>query len=302
MNYTDYLSFLNRFKYFILISCIAFSLIAFGYSKITNKPKVSTGIFVSFAVINADQNSGQSTTYDNLQASDFFTETVQGWFKNPNLINRINDEAGVNAGLSAKKQEKQNLVISFDTDNKTDADKIISAIKENLQNEISQYNEASNTDFSIAIYNFETNPKANNTNLLILIGLIIGLTVSIIVSILITIYKKVLISKKQIKKIFGQKIIEEYSSSKKLSVHKDYLNEYLKKINQKKNLNFMFLNKEKEKLTKIFGKNNTSKITDLNTENFNIIITELGYTKISELEKIKKLNLSQFEIILLNAE
>lgn len=136
--------------------------------------------FITIGVEENDvPNATNSSIYENVQAADHFSESVQGWFKNPSLIKTIEEKTGKKIEMNAKKQEKQNVVITYsDTkkDNLVKADKII---KEQLQRSIEEYNSATGTHFHLALYNTTIEESTKSYVLYIALGIFVGLFLGI---------------------------------------------------------------------------------------------------------------------------
>ncbi|HLG26116.1 MAG TPA: hypothetical protein VI588_05055, partial [Candidatus Gracilibacteria bacterium] len=94
----------------------------YGLQKATRP--YETTLFISLGVAQTETNFNPDSPYDYGQAADNFTETVQGWFKNPGLLNEINESVGEDIDISARRQEKQNLVITFDAPSEKKAQEI----------------------------------------------------------------------------------------------------------------------------------------------------------------------------------
>jgi capsular polysaccharide biosynthesis protein len=115
------------------------------------------------------------TSLDNVQAADHFSETVQGWLKNPDFIKRVHSDKYFLADLSASKQEKQNLVITFSTTSGDNADTIADSIVTELKKEIQNYNNKSGSEFQIAIQSVNITENNNKFLKIIIIGLLAGI-------------------------------------------------------------------------------------------------------------------------------
>ncbi len=137
-----------------------------------NKTSFSNTIFLT---IGAKQESDQKISpYETLQAADHFAEAVQGWFKNPALIEKIREQSGIDVDFGARKQEKQNLVITFKAVNAEDFKKIAAAAKSVLLSEIATYNLQTGSEFSIPNYAVSSKESSLPIILFALGGLIAG--------------------------------------------------------------------------------------------------------------------------------
>jgi len=145
-------------------------------------------VFTTITVKKDTISSQLSTSYDDVRAADHFTETVQGWFKNPHFLQSIR-ESELNRDIliimaedftiSAERQEKQNLVINFHVDGQDRVDNISNAAISVLENAIQKYNRTSDTDFAIASHETYYAKSASKLNFLLLFALILGLCAGI---------------------------------------------------------------------------------------------------------------------------
>ena len=160
-------------KHWLAITVItiltAASCVVFGIN--FNKTAYDTTVFIN---VGAKANPAISPL-DTAQAADGFTETIVGWFKNPVIISNITSESGTAAALSARRQEKQNLVVTFKTQTEDQAKKISQAIEKAIKAEIDKYNAATAGGFMIT--DFSAGTEENNVNLALfaLLGLAAGL-------------------------------------------------------------------------------------------------------------------------------
>lgn len=120
--------------------------------------------------------------YDNLQAADQFTETIQGWFKNQQLIKSIEDQSQIRPEFSVRKQEKQNLVVSYKTTTSEQAQKLATSTKDVLQKNLLAYNQANNTEYNLSVFNNSTEKSTYNPITITIIGLIFGFIVGVFIA------------------------------------------------------------------------------------------------------------------------
>ncbi len=138
MTFWEYILLGWRNKIFIISVTVAITILGFILISAQLASKYSATLFISIAV--KDQNTSlNSSTLENLQAADLFTETIQGWFKNPNFMKRIKDSKLEISEITAKKQEKQNLLINFETEQKIESEQAQKVILETLNSELDTY-------------------------------------------------------------------------------------------------------------------------------------------------------------------
>lgn len=175
MELTAHLNLLRRHWLPILLTTLVAFAVTYSFTIGRAPASHETTLFLNFGA-----RQGQaSTSYDDVQAADQFTESVQGWFKNPDLLQRIESTAQVEAALSARKQEKQNLVVTFYAENEEQAQTIADATIEELRQEIDRYNEQTQSSFALAIASVTIAQQPAKTIILSLLGLVLGLVLAI---------------------------------------------------------------------------------------------------------------------------
>jgi preprotein translocase subunit SecF len=161
------------FRHWISISVIAaltaISTVVFG--SYFNQNAYGTTVFLNIGA----KSNPQISPLDTVQAADSFTETIQGWFKNPEFLYKIAESAGLNAEPAARRQEKQNLVVTFKTQDEKQAHEVYLAVKTQLQSEIENYNSATGSGFLIASVGTKTAESKISLPLFGLAGIILGL-------------------------------------------------------------------------------------------------------------------------------
>ena len=175
MNLQDHLRLYNRHILPIATITIIATLATAIFGTQMLEQKYKTTMFLSFSVQSSVIKTTGSTTYDDVQAADHFTETIQGWFKNPKFLEKIEEKGGSKTNISAKKQEKQNLVITYSSDTDSTAGKTAKSIKETLSKEISRYNNTTETDFQIALSSTDTKAQSSRLPIFIILGFILGI-------------------------------------------------------------------------------------------------------------------------------
>jgi capsular polysaccharide biosynthesis protein len=145
------------------------SAVGFGY--LFNRDAYATTVFIN---VGAKSKPGIST-FETVQAADAFSESVMGWFKNPGFTEKVSAESGIAASMSARKQEKQNLIVTYKTETSEQGAKISSAIESNLRSEISLYDSTTSNDFNIALFNSATAESKTPPTFFAVMGLVAGL-------------------------------------------------------------------------------------------------------------------------------
>ena len=133
---------------------------------------------ITFINIGAKQNFQQqngNSLLENLQASDAFSETVQGWFKNASFTNGVEKKAGTNIDFAARKQEKQNIVVTYKATSEADIKKTSQVLEEYLRAEIGKYNLSTGTDFQVTLFDTTIEESKNHLLIFVILGLALGL-------------------------------------------------------------------------------------------------------------------------------
>jgi len=150
----------------IIITMISSALFAMTKDKV----QYNSTLFLTIG----NQQAQESTGYEELQAADQLTETLQGWFRNPAFIKEIEEKSKIPANLSARKQEKQNLLITFTSKNEENAKKVAKTTISQIEKKLDQYNEAMHSSFKVALSSTITEKKETKVIIYIIIGLILG--------------------------------------------------------------------------------------------------------------------------------
>lgn len=128
-----------------------------------------------FLSIGTKQMNNSSTPFDDVQAADRFTETLQGWFKNPDLLKRIEAQTGESVSLSARKQEKQNLIVSLPAMSEEQAQTIADATIQQLQQDIQTYNTQTESRYTLALSSVTISEQQMKLPLFGVVGFAFGL-------------------------------------------------------------------------------------------------------------------------------
>lgn len=164
-----------------LISCVIFGVYF-------TKTSYDTTVFMNVGAKTAEGVS----PLDTVQSADSFTETIQGWFKNPYINSRIAEESGFVTSLNARKQEKQNIVVTFKTQTEEQARKISQSMEKQIKDEITKYNTETGSGFVIT--DFTGSTEQNNVNIFffVLLGFAGGVVLAYILLLLLDSIKKAL--------------------------------------------------------------------------------------------------------------
>ena len=301
MNPYDYFKLATRHIYLILLLTIVSTIGGYLYSLSINTNSHTATLFVTLGI--QDKSQSKTSSYENLQAADQMTESIQGWFKDPSFIKEIN----INSPLLAKKQEKGNLLISYSAIDKEKADNISNQILSTLGARISQYNSNSDLQISIATHNLDINQQAAKSSIMIFIGTIIGLIMGFFGAWLWEYLRQVTTSNPQITSISNHNILASYTNKLDFEKNHQFLCKYLNEKHKQQALQIIDLTRNnKFALDTIHKHTDLGNITNLRLPaDYNrisaktpaLIMIEIGYSKIQTIKEIINLEIPQLEII-----
>lgn len=161
-----------------LISTIIFCAIIGGFVATRyGTAHLENSIFIDVSV----QDKFQKTSaYENLEAADQITESIQGWIIDPSFQDAVNKASSTNLAILSKKQEKNNLVISFKSTDEGTSATLGEKINQQLQKRIQEYN--TNSDLLIFTNDqpLQTTPKGSQMVPYIVISAAAGLFLGLI--------------------------------------------------------------------------------------------------------------------------
>lgn len=163
MDPRDFLHFIyRRFLAVVLITTIGLGL-GLGYTFSYDKGTRNGLIFITLGMeIPEGIPASYMITSDGHNVVDHFAETVQGWFLNPAMDERIDDLAGADASVSVRKQEKQNLLVEVTVEKNDNAQVATEAVLEILKEDVISYDGITNTDFVVALSSMTFSETAPN--------------------------------------------------------------------------------------------------------------------------------------------
>lgn len=307
MTIIEYIKLAHR-NLFIIICCTLFcSATGLIYANNLNTNLYDNQFFISIGI----QDKQKSTdSYANLQAADQITESIQGWLKDPALQQSIQQQSNLNYQFNAKKQEKNNLIISFTSSNKNSASLFIETIISNLKQRTDAYNQNSDITILLNPQHLFTSPKTSPKNIYIILATLIGLFLGFIFAFIYEEITGKIKSIQQFTTISGISNYFHFNNNKDLQKNPQYLSRYLHQKYSNQKLQILDLtHKTKIGLETISKHGNFQEIKSWNipsdldnvqTELPTLILIELGYTSTSNLLNIKKLGFSQLEAVIFN--
>lgn len=305
MNFYDYLKLAARNTYLIIIVTLISAGGGYIFSQSLNANPYGATLFVTFGI--EDKTTKTTSSYENLQAADQMTDSIQGWFKDPSFTNEINRNSKLDTNIQAKKQEKDNLLINFSSSDQESALLITNQILKSLNSRITQYNSQSDLKVTIATYNLDISLQTTKNNILILVGGIIGFLVGFFGSLLWENIIQVIKSNRQFEALSGKKILTSYNNDKEFKKNYFFLSKYLNEKYGQQPLQIIDLTHKNK-----FGLETISKHTELGEiktlklpADFSkislyvptLLILEIGYSKIKLINELDNFKFSHLEVI-----
>ncbi len=272
-----------------------------------NRP-FETTVFLTIGTVQ-QANSANSTSIDEIvQAADQFSETVQGWFKNPDFQKGIRLIGS--SEINVRKQEKQNLLITFSNKSGEQAQEMNNLLQSDLQKEIEKYNAATGSKFILAIYEVDYEQKTLPLLFFLLVGLLGGLAIAPFALYGYEYLFQKVSSSSQASDIFKKQPLEKLSNIKNVKPHElDFLSAYLNKIG--KDIQFIGagseINSEIDTLmaalkhNKVEGLKFPKESGKIKTQAHHVIVCLLGKTSTDDLQKIQVLLPSTFDLLIVEA-
>lgn len=203
MEIKDYLKIFSRYLTVFIVIVILGGLSAYLWTK--SQPKsylASTTVTVnkSSALKQQDVNYYLYDNYYNIQSAGLFSQIVVSWFTSPAFVKEIYSKAGleipnIDQGklgkiFKAVRQEPSTVNLSLSNANKDNAEKLINAATDVLQEETNKLSKNSDSLYEIAKFKpiISDNQSSATTNTLI--GLFAGLVISIFLSLGLEYFRK----------------------------------------------------------------------------------------------------------------
>lgn len=180
MDPRELLSFIRRHLHFIIVSLIVALVLGGVYTRYYDPGTRGATLFLTVGW--RLEENGSNFNYPTNQTYnmvDEFTETIQGWLLNPNVAQKIDEQANMDVQTSFRKQERQNLVITVTVPSGESAEDAAQAVAQIMNEELNSYDTATNNSFVFArqsISAFESSPKRLLNELVAgLLGLVLAL-------------------------------------------------------------------------------------------------------------------------------
>lgn len=307
MTIFEYLKLAIRHKYLILVVLIAALITGSLIANNNQKLNVNNTVFYIFGIQDPNQ---QTNSYENLQAADQITESIQGWFKDPSFLSEINRQSNLSFAIKSKKQEKNNLVLTYNSDNNSNGDIFSQTISRVLQQRINNYNANSDLQIKISSQLPHSSEKASDLGLYLLISLIAGLLTGYLSAYFYEYFTGKVKSKTEIKHIMKRRPVFTFTNHKQLKTKYHFLVKFLQNNFVQEKLQILDLtSKSKIGLEVISKHTNFQEVksfdipVDLSGVNLDVptlILVELGHSKQNNLKQLVALKFTHLELILLD--
>jgi capsular polysaccharide biosynthesis protein len=125
---------------------------------------------------------GSVSLFEDIRGADLFSETVQGWTKNPGLIAEIEELAGETFGISGRVQENENVVVELSANSEEAITKVSESTLAILQDKVKQFNKDTRHSFKLSVptikYEISEPKLGKNEVIFLILGLLIGIAVA----------------------------------------------------------------------------------------------------------------------------
>ncbi len=311
MTFIDYLAMIRRrwLPGFIITALVALSSVILVQWKNT-KPFSST-VFVSIGTVQEPNLQNNPTNiFENVQASDQFSQTVQGWFKNPQFLDQLSQKTGIISDISASNQQKQNVVVTFDAATQDQANMLSQTVKDELNNEIQTYDNKTGTKFQAAILEANIQKKPLSLILFLLVGILGGLIVASFALYGYEYFLRKISSPELASEILRKKPVERLPGFDNQHQKLQFFSAYLSKT-EGKNIQYISTESQVHKLTKSMENLVPNKTLSsvhfpdeslkISAHDHHVIVCALGKTSIEDLRKIETLISPSFDLIIVEA-
>jgi len=309
MTFLDYLALIRRHWIIGIIITALVTASSVLLVTLKNNQPYETTIFLSIGNQQEQSNTTQSI-YDDVQAADAFSQTVQGWFKNPQFIEQINAASGIKADISSRQQEKQNVLITYNTTTEDQANTLEKTIQDKLTAEIATYNSKTNDKFALAIFEAITQKKPLSMILFLIIGLFGGLVIASFALYGFEYLFQKASSTNQISEILEKTALDKFKNDHPNADKLTYISAIINK-KEGKNIELITLGGDGSKIAKTLTELiPNKKIATINfpqesdkilTSNSCVVLCTLGKTTTNDLLKLKSLLSNSFDLIIIES-
>ena len=208
----------------IILSLILVITIAsvFFYQKSNSGTTYTSNIFINIGaqgtpLIGQQTQVFSTDSFQAIQAADNFAESVQGWFKDYDFTDQINKKAGIGVGINAKKQEKQNITLSFQVPTTEKATEVSNIIKQQLADQIKQYNQINHSSYQLTFFSANISENKSQLPLMAAVFFLVSVFIAIIAAYIIEKIRGVVSFTNELKPVYQDNLYYQKASKVKLS-------------------------------------------------------------------------------------
>lgn len=310
MTFHDYLwLIIRRWKEILAITLITM-ITGVLVSNWKNKTAFETTIFITVGAQQQNTNTMPTSLYENVQAGDQFAETIMGWFKNPSFLQKIAEKSGFMVNPGARKQEKQNVVINFNSGSVPEAQEITTALHETLDEEILHYNDTTLSHFQLGLFASRTEQKPVSTTSVIILALALGSLLGTGYAWFFEQTQNRAISLNEVTAALHHPILETFFSQDPKIDQLGFITAHLKK-NPAHEMLIAGMNFTPTKLSKKLQKTLNSKniqtielpqeAEKISEHGHLLLVAKLGTSNLEDMQKITQLLPSTFDLVIIKA-
>lgn len=170
--------FLRRLGWVLVGTVILVVGLAWGWSASQSTQGREALIFLTLGMDLTSEALNPNEFPDNVdEITDSFTETVQGWFFNPAFSQTLNERIGEPVGLSARKQEQQNLMVTLSLPETVESEAASAEFLALLEEEIARYNEATRSSFVVALHSVTVSESTVSHGIYAMVAGVLGFVI-----------------------------------------------------------------------------------------------------------------------------
>jgi len=287
---------IRRYKEVIAVMLIFLALSIY----FTSIQKTVYPVTMFYTISLEDSQETTDFKYSNFYAEHSsleFSRTVSGWFDDPSFEAQTFIDSNINKDeemtfvkklfgfFKAKRVERQNIQVSFDTYEDAKSHKLADTLTKVLKGRLSEYNKQSNSHYQVALTSKWVEKKEASILMSVTISILMGLLIGVLLMYLYEYFAGKISTTYQAEEIFENECVEQ---SCKCSYPTSYLKKFVKleKINSVLCVGFS----PKRKISEI--KESLSfplDIDKLDESKKTLVVVRLGCSKSEDLKKISKL-------------
>ncbi|MBU1018586.1 MAG: hypothetical protein ABII07_05015 [Patescibacteria group bacterium] len=138
------------------------------------------------------------------EADNYFAETVQGWTMDPSFANQVSERVGESVSVSARKQERQNLIFQVFAGSSEVAELAARETVAELSERLSSYNDVMKTSYAIANPEVTVYERIPQVLFNVFTGFVLGFLILVFGFLTLEYLRGVVSFGFQVEKIFGK--------------------------------------------------------------------------------------------------